>query len=213
MTAPPENISVTIGILALQGCVEPHRKHLLACGADVLEVRTREDLNNVDGLIIPGGESTTLLKLLNIFSLEEALINAAKKIPFWGICAGAILMAKKVTHPEQTSLALMDIEVERNSYGRQLESFTTQIEQSTVAFIRAPRITKLDTSKLDDIQKYNDDIVFVRQGRHQVSTFHPELSQDAPSRFHQEFVQRCLENKIRHNTRHETMERVTGTSL
>ncbi len=184
-----------VGVLALQGCVQPHFAHLRAAGAEPVEVRTREDLNSVDGLILPGGESSTMLKLLNTLGLKQALCDFAARKPVWGICAGSILMAREVTHPQQESFAFMDISVERNAFGRQLESFTTELAgMKDVAFIRAPRIRTLGPGVrvLADLE---GEPVWVEEGRHMASTCHPELSPETPSPFHLRFVER-LRNAV-----------------
>ena len=190
-----------IGILALQGCVEPHKRHLRACFAEPVEVRTKHDLENIDGLIIPGGESTTLLKLIQIFELEDALLDAAKRIPFWGICAGSIVMAKNVFHPAQHSLGLIDLDVERNSYGRQRESFTTRLNEESggyeVAFIRAPRFLRLGPS-VRLLESNDGEVVSVEiPGSHLVTSFHAELNPRLPSPYHSAFVERCEERHAR----------------
>jgi len=187
--------SPTVGILALQGCVQPHVFHLESLGAKIVEVKTRQDLDRVKGLIIPGGESTTLLKLITLFDLEEALIGKSKYIPFWGICAGAILMAKNVSNPAQKSLGIMDFSIERNAYGRQLESFNTQLRNSPVSFIRAPKILSYDDKKTKILDIVNEEPVSLVQNKHMITCFHPELSQNKASAFHQMFL-----NSIHLNT-------------
>src|SRR4051812_38347225 len=96
-------MKATLGVLALQGCVQPHRPHIESLGLSYKEVRTKEDLKQIQGLILPGGESTTMLKLIEVFSLEESLIETFRRVPIWGICAGAILMARKVISSDQKS--------------------------------------------------------------------------------------------------------------
>jgi pyridoxal 5'-phosphate synthase pdxT subunit len=192
-----------IGILDLQGCVLEHLPHLKSLNVEVLRVRTLSELQKIDGLIIPGGESSTQLKLIETFQLRNALVKRASEIPFWGICAGAILMATKVTNPEQDSLGLIPIAAERNSYGRQLESSVAILRNVQVAFIRAPRLSLLENSSSHDLlisESFKGDAVHIRdpQTKHQVSSFHPELSDVCPSPFHVEFVDICRENaKIR----------------
>jgi 5'-phosphate synthase pdxT subunit len=185
--------SPRIGVLALQGCVDLHIEHLRACGAIGSEVKTAQHLNEIDGLILPGGESSTMLKLIEVFQLKEALLAAAQKIPFWGICAGSILMASKVHNPEQSSLNIMDIEVERNAYGRQLQSQTLLLRDYEVALIRAPRIIQ-HSPKAKIVESQNGEVLMLREETkypfHQVSTFHAELNQKFPSPFHQEFVEK-----------------------
>lgn len=186
MTAPSPK---KVGILALQGCVEPHVPHIEACGAQVKLVRKASDLKDLDALILPGGESTTMLKLLNTLDMKEALREAFSRIPCWGICAGAILMAQEVSHPAQECFAALDISIERNAYGRQAESFNTQIDGSDVSFIRAPKITRVGPG-LKVLSKFDGGAVWVASDRHVASTFHPELSLEYPSKMHAFFIKR-----------------------
>lgn len=179
-------MSKKVGVLALQGDFEAHQKALERAGAETVQVRTPEDLASVDGLVIPGGESTTMLRLLDVTGLKEPLREFARSKPIFGTCAGAILLASEVSHPEQESLALMDISVERNAYGRQLDSRVVQLPDGTEAvFIRAPIIRRVgENGKV--LASYNGDPVLVEEGRHMVATFHPELTDD--SRVHQRFL-------------------------
>ncbi len=182
-----------IGILALQGCVEPHERHLKALGVDTIQVRRADQLNSdhIAGLIIPGGESTTMLKLLDRFQMTDALKKFSKDRPVWGICAGSILMAAKVSHPEQNSFGMIDMDVERNSYGRQLESFSIPLAgNSEVAFIRAPKILRHGPN-VKVIESLEGEAVWVLEGRMMASTFHPELSPAVPSTLHKYFVELC----------------------
>ncbi len=183
-----------VGVLALQGDFEAHRKALERAGAEAVEVRTASELDSVDGLVIPGGESTTMLKLLGIENLFEPLREFGARKPIFGTCAGAILLANKVSNPEQASLGLVDIEVQRNGYGRQLDSRVARIHPEGVeggdleaVFIRAPIIRNVG-EKAHVLASYNGDPVLVEQGRHLVATFHPELSEDV--RIHQLFLQK-----------------------
>src|SRR5215472_1119279 len=129
----------TVGVLALQGDFEAHRKAIERAGARAVEVRRKDQLGEVDGLIIPGGESTTMLKLLDAENLTGAVREFGKSKPIYGTCAGAILLAREVTHPPQPSLDLIDITVERNAYGRQIDSRIAKIDDDFEAvFIRAP---------------------------------------------------------------------------
>jgi 5'-phosphate synthase pdxT subunit len=179
----------TIGVLALQGDFEAHGKALRKAGAQPVEVRTAADLQRIDGLIIPGGESTTMLKLLRVESLFEPLREFGKTKPIFGTCAGAILLASEVTHPQQESLGLMDLTVERNGYGRQVDSRVAEIEvegsKTEAVFIRAPIIRRVGPGG-HVLATYLDSPVLVEQGRHMVATFHPELTGDAS--IHQRFV-------------------------
>ena len=180
----------TVGILALQGDFDAHRKAVERAGGAVVEVRTAKELEACDGLIVPGGESTTILKLLDIEKLTEPLRQFAARKPIFGTCAGAILLAHSVTKPSQPSLDLIDIDVERNAYGRQIDSRITRVQAGTAemeaVFIRAPKILRVGSGGTV-LATYNGDPVWVEQGRHMVTTFHPELTPD--SRVHQRFLQ------------------------
>lgn len=179
----------TVGILALQGDFDAHRKAVERAGGRAIEVRTAQELESCDGLIVPGGESTTMLKLLDIEKLTEPLRQFAARKPVFGTCAGAILLARSVTHPVQPSLNLIDIEVARNAYGRQIDSRVARVDaqgrEMEAVFIRAPKIRRVGPeSKI--LAVYNGDPVWVEQGRHMVTTFHPELTDDP--RVHQAFL-------------------------
>jgi 5'-phosphate synthase pdxT subunit len=172
-------------------------KALNSMGAEASEVRTAEDMQKVDGLIIPGGESTTMLKLLDLMHLRDAFIDFGRNKPIYGTCAGAILMASKVTHPEQECFSMMDIEVERNAYGRQIDSRVAAIipelefrrrsgaDRMEAIFIRAPIIRSTGPG-VKVLARYHGDPVLAEQGRHLVSTFHPELTND--KRIHELFL-------------------------
>jgi pyridoxal 5'-phosphate synthase pdxT subunit len=182
----------TVGILALQGDFEAHRKAIERAGARAVEVRTAEQMNACDGLVIPGGESTTMLKLLGIENLLEPLREFGARKPIYGTCAGAILLAREVTHPQQASLGLMDIDVERNAYGRQVDSHIAKIKlagngELEAVFIRAPIIRRVG-AEARVLASHQGDPVWVEQGRHMVTTFHPELTEDP--RIHRHFVER-----------------------
>ncbi|HYI94198.1 MAG TPA: pyridoxal 5'-phosphate synthase glutaminase subunit PdxT [Bryobacteraceae bacterium] len=180
-----------IGVLALQGDFEAHGKALARAGAEPVEVRSAEQLRDIQGLVIPGGESTTMLKLLDVTGLKEPLREFAETKPIFGTCAGAILLAKRVTNPAQESLGLMDIEVQRNAYGRQLDSRIVRLQADMqggdleAVFIRAP-IIRMVSPNARVIASYNGDPVLVEQGNHLVATFHPELSSD--DRVHRLFL-------------------------
>jgi 5'-phosphate synthase pdxT subunit len=171
---------VRIGVLALQGDFAAHCEALRAAGAMPVEVRTADDLGALDGLVLPGGESTTMLKLLDIENLFEPLIDFGRQKPIFGTCAGAILLAKEVVNPVQRSLRLMDLTVERNAYGRQIDSRISSIDieghPAEAVFIRAPVIRRAgpEVSVLATYQNYP---VLASQGPHMVATFHPELSE------------------------------------
>lgn len=181
----------TVGVLALQGDFEAHSKAIERAGAQAVPVRTADELESVDGLIIPGGESTTMLKLLDIERLFKPLQDFGAKKPIFGTCAGAILLASEVLNPPQPSLALLDLTVERNAYGRQIDSRIAQIEmdgQSTEAvFIRAPIIRRIGPNATV-LASYLDTPVLIEQGKHMAATFHPELGSD--SRIHQHFIEK-----------------------
>lgn len=182
-----------IGVLALQGDFEAHGAALRRAGAEVLEVRTKADLARVDGLVIPGGESTTMLKLMGYYDLFEPLREFGASKPIFGTCAGAILLASEVMNPSQASLNLIDLAIERNAYGRQLDSRVVKLNGHTLegdpeleaVFIRAPIIRRVgEGGKV--MASYQDDPVLVDYGRHMVATFHPELSNDL--RIHSHFL-------------------------
>lgn len=179
----------TVGVLALQGDFEAHRKAIEAAGGQAVEVRTAGQLANCDGLIIPGGESTTMLKLLEIEKLTEPLRQFAAAKPVFGTCAGAILLATSVSRPAQESLKILDIDVERNAYGRQLDSRVAKIDTEAgpveAVFIRAPKILRAGP-ETRVLARYHGDPVWVEQGRHMVTTFHPELS--SSSAIHRRFL-------------------------
>jgi len=183
-----------VGVLALQGDFEAHRKALERAGARAVEVRTAANLEQVDGLIIPGGESSAMLKLLDLEGLFRPLQDFGKKKPIFGTCAGAILLAKEVLNPRQASLGLMDLTVERNAYGRQIDSRIAQIDvagkPAEAVFIRAPIIRRVGP-KAKVLAEYQGDPVMVEEGKHLVATFHPELSSN--DWIHREFVARVAQ--------------------
>lgn len=175
-----------MGVLALQGDFEAHQRAFEQIGAVTRQVRTAEDLAAVDALVMPGGESTTMLKVLRAESLLEPLREFALAKPVFATCAGAILLARHVTHPEQESLGVVDIDVERNAYGRQVHSAITRIpfagaeaSDGTIeaVFIRAPIIRRAGPG-VEVLARLGDDPVLVAAGRHMIATFHPELSTD-----------------------------------
>ena len=162
-------MSKTIGVLALQGDFEAHRRAFDEIGAATREVRTAADLEAVDALVMPGGESTTMLKLLNAESLMEPLRRFGEGKPIFATCAGAILLARDVSHPAQESLGLVDIGVERNAYGRQVHSTVTAIELAgtgeklEAVFIRAPIIRETGPG-VRVIARYQDTSRFLPMG-------------------------------------------------
>lgn len=184
----------TVGILALQGDFEAHRRAVERVGGHAIEVRTAAELAQCDGLIIPGGESTTMLKLLDQEALTEPIRKFAEHKPVYGSCAGAILLARDVANPPQPALELLDITVERNAYGRQIDSRIVRLPVSEAVdgggemeavFIRAPIIRRVG-SGVTVLASYDGDPVWVEEGRHVVTTFHPELSAD--TRVHKRFL-------------------------
>lgn len=182
-----------VGVLALQGDFEAHGKALERAGAEAMDVRTAGGLAEIDGLVIPGGESTTMLKLLHLENLIEPLREFGRTKPIFGTCAGAILLAQEVLNPAQESLGLIDIGVERNAYGRQIDSRIVRLKPESLdrdveaVFIRAPIIRRVG-SGARVLASYSGDPVLVEQGRHMVATFHPELTED--SRIHELFLQK-----------------------
>jgi 5'-phosphate synthase pdxT subunit len=178
---------VRIGVLALQGDFSLHARALARCGAEAVEVRKPEQLTGLDGLIMPGGESTTLVKLMQEWGFVPALETFHRDgKPIFGTCAGLILLAREVENPAQFSLGFIDVAVERNAYGRQRESFeahgtaslggrSTPIE---MVFIRAPRIRRVGAG-VETLARHGDEPVMARQGTVLVATFHPELTTDS----------------------------------
>lgn len=183
---------MTIGVLAIQGDYEAHGRVLEGLGARVTYVRKPEQLDAVDALVIPGGESTTFLKFLEQKGFFEKLGQFVKTKPALGTCAGAILLAKEVAGPPQASLGALDISIRRNAYGRQLESSIRLGDTKfggaplEMVFIRAPKIERVGKD-VEVLASEGDDPVLVRQGKIMAATFHPELSSDI--RVHQAFLQ------------------------
>ena len=176
------NIKIMIvGVLAIQGSFEEHKLALVKMNIDVCEVRTKKDLEKCDALIMPGGESTTIDKLLKIYGLNKEIISRVKgRMPIYGTCAGAILLAKKIEDNHGVEgLKLMDISISRNAYGRQLDSFETEIDfegqKAEAVFIRAPKILQTGVG-VEILAKYNNEPVLVRQNNMLAGTFHPELT-------------------------------------
>jgi len=175
-----------IGVLALQGDFALHAAALARCGATAVEVRKPDQLADLDGLIIPGGESTTLLKLIDAWGFVPTLekFHADGK-PIFGTCAGLILLAREVSSPTQPSLGMIDIGVERNAYGRQRESFETtgvatvagQDRPIEMVFIRAPRIRRAGPG-VERLAEHDGNLVLAQQGTVLVAAFHPELTRD-----------------------------------
>src|ERR1700691_2048606 len=177
-----------IGVLALQGDFDAHRRRLQELGAEVVLIKKPEQLDTIDGLVIPGGESGTFLKLLGEEGFEK-LRQFVRLKPTFGTCAGAILLATEVENPKQAGLGALDIGIRRNAYGRQVDSsiregklFASPLE---MVFIRAPKIERVGPG-VEVIATEGADPVAVRQGRTMAATFHPELSED--TRVHQAFL-------------------------
>jgi 5'-phosphate synthase pdxT subunit len=184
-----------IGVLALQGAFIEHINILRELGVEAVEVRLPEDLEGLDGLIIPGGESTAIGKLADTFDLTEPLRDFAADNPVWGTCAGMIFMAKDIGR-DQPLLGVMDIVVERNAFGRQVDSFITPLEVSAfeggeaapfpAVFIRGPRLVEAHGDAQVIARLADGTPVAAQQGQWLVTSFHPELSGD--TRFHEYFV-------------------------
>lgn len=186
-----------VGILALQGDFEAHGRTLARLGAAPVFVRQAAELENIDGLVIPGGESTTMLKLLHEEGLLPRLAEFGQRRPVFGTCAGAILVAADVSNPAQESLGLIDIDVERNGYGRQIDSRVARLTPEAdfaertrdgdmeAVFIRAPVIRRVGQDARV-LARYHGDPVLVEQGPHLAATFHPELTDDP--RVHELFL-------------------------
>ena len=180
-----------IGVLALQGAFIEHINILHGLGVEAVEVRLPEDLEGLDGLIIPGGESTTIGKLADTYEMMAPLRDFATEKPVWGTCAGMIFMAKEIGR-DQPLLGVMDIVVERNAFGRQVDSFITPIEVNTfdapfpAVFIRGPRLVEAHGDAHIIAQLADGTPVAAQEGHWLVTSFHPELTGD--SRFHEYFV-------------------------
>ena len=186
-----------VGVLALQGDFAAHQRALAEAGADSVQVRSTAGLEQISGLILPGCESTTMLKLLQDEGLFQPLRGFAATNPVFGTCAGAILLARQVLAPEQSSLGLVDITIERNAYGRQLHSTVGRLEPETAlvdqcghapyegVFIRAPIVRRLGPN-VQVLARYLGNPVLLQAGYHLLATFHPELTGDR--RIHRYFI-------------------------
>ena len=194
---PDSARSPIIGVLALQGDYASHARALEEAGAEARMVRTKDDMAQVDGLILPGGESTTFLKLLEREGLFTPLLKFTESQPTFGTCAGCILLAKKVLRPDQQSLGVLDATVERNAYGRQIDSDILSAETSLpggpleMVYIRAPRVAEIGEA-VEVLAARNGDPVLIRQKNILAATFHPELSEDR--RVHRYFVEMVREH-------------------
>jgi 5'-phosphate synthase pdxT subunit len=181
----------TIGVLALQGAYEVHARRLAALGATTRLVRRPDELEGLDGLVIPGGESTTFLWHLERDGFYDVLNEFCHAKPVFGTCAGCILLAKEVHNPTQASFGVLDIAVERNAYGRQNDSAILTEPTALLGgplemvYIRAPRISRIGEG-IEVLAKRAGDPTLIRQGRLLAATFHPELTED--SRVHQLFL-------------------------
>ena len=182
---------MNIGVLAIQGDYEAHKARLEQLGAQVTLVRKPEQLDSIDAIVIPGGESSTFLNFLEEHGFLEKLKNFVSTKPAFGTCAGAILLAKEVENPPQRSLGVLDICVRRNAYGRQVDSSIREAKTKLgdtpleLVFIRAPKIMSIGQG-VEVLATESGDPVLVRQGKIMAATFHPELSPD--TRVHQEFL-------------------------
>ena len=188
-----------VGVLSIQGDFAAHALALTRAGVTAKKIRCVADLSGVEGLIIPGGESTTMLKFIEDEGLGDSIIDlAGKGMPIFGTCAGAILLAREVSNPVQASLKLIDITVERNGYGRQIDSFIAEVETSIDGetlegiFIRAPRIKSVGPSA-EILASLEGDPVLVREGSILAASFHPELSDD--NRVHRLFTEMIRASK------------------
>lgn len=169
-----------IGVLALQGAVREHIRHIELSGHEGIAVKKVEQLEEIEGLILPGGESTTLRRLMNLYGFKEALQNST--LPMFGTCAGLIVLAQDIVG-EEGYFNKLNITVQRNSFGRQVDSFETELDIKGIAtdiegvFIRAPHIEKVGQG-VDILCKVNEKIVAVQQGKYLGVSFHPELTDD-----------------------------------
>lgn len=176
---------ITIGVLALQGAFAKHIEMIRSLGVQAREVRHASDLLACQGLILPGGESTTIMRLIKYARLEEPLRSFSAQKPVFGTCAGLIIMSKSIKNDQMIPFEWMDIEIERNAYGRQIDSFGVPLELNLASrpykfqgvFIRAPSIRKTGTS-VQILAKNNEEAVLVRQKQFLGATFHPELTDD-----------------------------------
>ena len=175
---------IKIGVLALQGAVREHIKSIEACGVEAVAVKHKEELEDLDGLILPGGESTAMRRLIDKYDFMDALKEFARAgKPMFGTCAGLILLAKELVGYDESHIGVMDIKVERNSFGRQVDSFEADLTIKDVAdsfpavFIRAPHIVEAGEN-VEILSKHNDRIVAAREGQFLGCSFHPELTEN-----------------------------------
>jgi pyridoxal 5'-phosphate synthase pdxT subunit len=193
-------MTMKIGVLALQGAFQEHQEMLEQLGAETVLVKKPEHLEGIDGLVVPGGESTTMGKLLREYNLLDPIRAMGQQgMPVFGTCAGMIVMAKAIQGADEPHLALMDVEVNRNSFGRQINSFETDLDIPAIGdepfpavFIRAPHITRVgDNVKV--LSTYEDRVVAAQQGNLLALSFHPELTGD--NRIHKYFLSLVEEQK------------------
>jgi 5'-phosphate synthase pdxT subunit len=183
-----------IGVLALQGAFIEHIRAFQSLGAESVPIRRPDQLAELDGLVIPGGESTTIGKLAIDYGLMEPMRAFGRRKPVWGTCAGLIFMAKDIGFDQQPILGLMDVTVDRNAFGRQVDSFEVDLpikplgdETFHAIFIRGPLVKSVDAPNVDILAQMDDGrIVAVRQGGYLATSFHPELSGD--DRLHEYFM-------------------------
>lgn len=187
-------MTTTVGVLALQGDFAEHIAILKGLGVDAVEIRLPEQLAGLDGLIIPGGESTTIARLMHLWELMEPVRQRALDgMGIWGTCAGAIMLAERSSDLDREGLRLMDIDVERNAFGRQLDSFEVPLEAPVLGprlfhavFIRAPLISRVGPTAEVVARLADGTVVAARQGKLLATSFHPELTDD--TRFHRYFL-------------------------
>ncbi|MGJ9385890.1 pyridoxal 5'-phosphate synthase glutaminase subunit PdxT [Salipaludibacillus sp. CF4.18] len=191
---------INIGVLALQGAVREHVKALEAPDVNIIIIKKVEQLKEIEGLVFPGGESTTMRRLINLYGFYEPLKDFAKqKKPIFGTCAGAILMANEIVGQMEPHLSVMDMVVERNAFGRQRESFEALLKMDSIGddvqgvFIRAP-IIKTVGEDVQVLARHSGDIVAAQSGPFLACSFHPELTDDY--RMHQYFVKMVRESRV-----------------
>ncbi|MCG7332008.1 pyridoxal 5'-phosphate synthase glutaminase subunit PdxT [Salinicoccus roseus] len=184
-----------IGVLALQGAVREHLQMVEACGQEAVAIKRVEELTDIDGLILPGGESTAIRRLMDRYGFTEALRES--DLPMFGTCAGVILLAERIIGQDERHLGKLDITVERNSFGRQVDSFEAELdiegigEKAHAVFIRAPHIDAVGEG-VQVLSKVGEKIVAVRSDRHLGISFHPELTDSLV--FHRYFIEMVQEN-------------------
>jgi len=194
---------VIIGILALQGNYAMHQSTLERIGIVSIFVKYPHELNQCDGLIIPGGESTSMSKLIDAHQLRESLKNFSLKSPIFGTCAGMILLSSSETSQHMAPLNIMDFTVDRNAWGRQVHSFSHEINLNLkdenikfrASFIRAPKVQNIG-SRIHILSYYKNEPILISDGNHLAASFHPEMGHD--SIIHQHYIRMINEQKISH---------------